>query len=148
MKKCVFCTQPKIQERIICKNSLVFAFPTNIPITPGHTLIAPVRCVATFDELTDEELLALFALRGKVATSLRHSFGAEGFNCAWNEGIAASQNVPHLHLHIVPRKKEDHGSLGYDPRKFLYRPGPREVSKVDKLREVSRRIRDTLTLLY
>ena len=144
MKKCVFCTQPDIQKRVVAKNDLAFAFPTNIPITPGHTLIAPLRCAATFDELTDRELYALFALRKKIAVTLARVFGAEGFNFAWNEGEAAGQTIPHLHLHIVPRRRGDKGSLGYDPRKFLYRPGSREPSPERELQTIAEEIRKHL----
>ena len=128
-KECVFCTQTEIQERIIYKNNLVFAFPTNIPITLGHTLIAPVRCIASFDELTTEEAKALFSMRRRIADALKKSFGANGFHFVWNEGAVAGQSVSHFHLHIVPRKKGDTGITEYEPRTFLYRPGSREPSR-------------------
>jgi len=38
------------------------------------------------------------------------------------------QSVPHFHLHIVPRKEGDQGVYQYEPREFLYRPGPRTIS--------------------
>ncbi len=144
MKNCVFCAGPEIREREIFRDNLVFAFPTNIPITPGHTLVAPIRCVSSFDGLTDKELRAFFALRQRIAEALRRAFRAEGFNYAWNEGVAASQNIPHLHLHIVPRRAGDRGSLGYDPRTFLYRPGPRKVSVEQELLKISARVKKEL----
>lgn len=144
MKECVFCTRPEIQKCTICKDSLVFAFPTNIPITPGHTLIAPVRCVSSFDDLTRAEVNALLSMRECVSDALRRSFGAEGFHFAWNEGEAAGQSVPHFHLHIVPRKKGDTGITEYEPRKFLYRPGSREPSPEKELQTVARRIKKGL----
>lgn len=141
---CAFCTQPKIQERIIAKNDLVFAFPTYIPITPGHTLICPVRCVRTMDELTDEEVLAMNEMRKSVTGALRKAFGAEGFNFAWNDGAMAGQDVMHVHLHVVPRKTGDTGITKYEPREFLYRPGPREKTPEAELTAVADAIKKAL----
>jgi diadenosine tetraphosphate (Ap4A) HIT family hydrolase len=144
MKKCVFCSQPEIQERTIVKNDLVFAFPTNIPITPGHTLICPVRCVSAFEDMTNDEKEGMFELTRKVKTALRKSFGAVGFHHAWNEGSVAGQSVPHFHLHIVPRSDGDSGITEYEPRKFLYRPGSRNTVLENELRDIAELMRETL----
>ncbi len=138
--KCVFCELPEIKARTVIENKLAWAFLTNIPITPGHILISPIRCVATFDELTDEEVLAIFELRKKLVPILKKLFGAEGFHFAWNEGKVAGQSVPHFHLHVVPRKAGDEGITEYEPRKFLYRPGSREDSPEAELVAVSKMI--------
>lgn len=107
-------------------------------------LVCPVRCVSTMSELTDEERLALFSLREKVTSALKRGVGAEGFNCAWNENEVAGQDVPHVHLHVVPRKKGDTGITEYEPRKFLYRPGSREPSQEGELQAVSEMIKRAL----
>ena len=136
-KKCVYCETPAIREREITRNKYAWVFPTNIPIVPGHVLIAPIRCVATFDEMTPDELAAIFDLQKKMKKALTKAFGAKGFNYAWNEGELAGQNVPHFHLHMLPRKEGDTGITKYEPRKFLYRPGSREPSPESELRAVS-----------
>ena len=128
MKTCVYCTLPEIRERTIAENDLAIAFPTNIPITPGHTLIIPKRCVAKYEELTKDEKNAIEELRIKIVDALKRAFGAEGFNFAWNDGKIAGQSVPHFHLHIVQRKEGDTGVFQYEPRKFIYRPGERETT--------------------
>lgn len=145
MSHCPFCAKPEIKERTILEDTFVFAFPTNIPITPGHTLIAPVRCVSSFDDLTFEEAQALFSARRKIVGALKLAFGAEGFHFAWNEGEAAGQSVPHFHLHIVPRKAGDTGITEYEPRKFLYRPGSRESSPESELQMVSQLLKKSLS---
>ncbi len=104
---CIFCTDDQIKKRIIVKNNLVFAFPTNIPVSTGHTLICPVRHVTNAHDLSKDELNALFEMASRLSESLKETFGAEGFNYAWNEGESAGQNVQHFHLHIIPRKKDD-----------------------------------------
>ncbi len=132
-KRCVFCDTPQITERKIIQNNLAFAFPTNIPITEGHTLISPIRCVQKFEDLTQEEKKSIFDLAEIIMSALRKTFNAEGFNCAWNQEKLAGQSVPHFHLHIIPRKEGDTGLLGYDPRSMLYRTGDREPTSEEEL---------------
>jgi len=104
------------------RNELVWAFPALKPIVPGHILICPVRCVATFEELTLDEQKVLFEAMTAIKKSLQKVFHATGFNHAWNENIVAGQTIPHLHLHVLPRTEEDEVRYGYEPRQFLYRP--------------------------
>lgn len=141
---CVYCEIPAIKERMIIGNDLAWAFPTNIPIVPGHVLIAPIRCVALFEDLTDNEKKAIFDLRNKLKQAMIKLFQAEGFNYAWNENEIAGQSVPHFHLHMLPRKEADSGITEYEPRKFLYRPGSREQSPEDELRAISELIRNEI----
>lgn len=137
----VFTTLPEIKERMVAENEHAFAFLTNIPITPGHTLVAPKRVVGGFDDLTETEILATAHLVKIVRSLLASTFGAEGFNYAWNEGEDYGQSVPHFHLHIVPRTKGDGGITEYEPRKFLYRPGSRESSPESELAAIATRLR-------
>ena len=139
--RCAFCEFPEIKEHEIARNDLAWAFPTNIPIVPGHVLICPIRCVSTFEELTEEEKKAIFDLQAKLKKALAKLFGAEGFNQAWNEGKVAGQSIPHFHLHLIPRKAGDDGIMEYEPRKFLYRPGSRAETPEKELQEVSALIR-------
>ena len=71
-------------------------------------------------------------------------FNAEGFNYAWNEGVLSGQTVNHLHLHILPRIKNDTGITKYEPRKFLYRPGIRPTSPEQELIEIASLIKNNL----
>ena len=146
MKPCVYCTLPEIQERKIAENALAWVFPTNIPITPGHMLIVPKRCVARYEDLTVGEKAAIEDLRVKIVVALKKLFQAEGFNFAWNDGKLAGQSVPHFHLHVVPRKTGDAGVYEYEPRKFLYRPGEREISPEEELRMVADQIKKEIDI--
>lgn len=132
----VFTTVIRDEGRVFAENEHAFAFPTNIPITPGHSLVCPQRVVETIDELTAEELAGLLELVTVVKKALRKVVGAKGFNCAWNEGGKEyGQSVPHLHIHIVPRTPGDAGIHNYDPRQFLYRPGGREETPAEEFRD-------------
>lgn len=142
--KCVYCELKEIKERKTTENDFAWAFPTNIPITKGHMLIVPKRCLKNIEQCTEEELKDIFKLVNKIKKALRNVYGAEGFNIAWNEEKIAGQSVPHFHIHIVPRKEGDTGILPYDPRKFLYRPGDRDPSDEKELQEISSEIRKGL----
>lgn len=143
-KPCVYCTLPEIKNREIIKNDLAWAFPTNIPITPGHTLVSPIRCAKTLSDLTKEERLAILDLADKIIFALKKTYGAEGFNCVWNQEKLAGQSVPHFHLHIIPRKENDTGLLGYDPRSMLYRTGDREPTSEQELLKIRDLIKENL----
>src|SRR5689334_14119054 len=101
---CFDINDPEISKRLITQNELAFAFPSNMPIVPGHTLICPKRHSSIIDQLEVEELLAIISLLTQLKKAMKKALGAEGFNCAWNEEVMAGQSVPHLHLHLLPRK--------------------------------------------
>ncbi len=126
-----------VSNRVITTTDLSFAFPAQMPILPGHTLVCPKRIVEKFEELTPDEIQSLFLLVSEIKVALRKEFGATGFNIAWNEGVIAGQSEPHLHIHIVPRKPEDKGIAEYEPRKFLYRPGERAITPDEELEAVA-----------
>ena len=138
---CVYCSKPEIKQRTIIANDLAWSFPTNIPITPGHTLISPLRCVPTLEALTQEERVAILDLADQIMNALKKAYGAEGFNCVWNQGKLAGQSVPHFHLHVIPRKEGDTGLLGYDPRSMLYRTGDREPTPENELQVIQEQIK-------
>ena len=135
---------PDIKNRLIIENKYAFAFPSNIPIVPGHTLICPKRHVLKIEDLKDEELHAILLLQKKLKQAMIKVFNAKGFNYAWNEGKIAGQNVNHLHLHMLPRKKSDSGIFEYESKKFLYRPGERPTSPEKELSEVAKLIKSDL----
>lgn len=135
--RCSFCEDQQIKDRVIIENNLAFAFPTNAPIVPGHTLICPKRRIKYFEESTRNERYSIEEIRYKLKVALRQVFEAEGFNYAFNEESVGGQSVSHFHLHIVPRKEGDEGVYSHEPREFLYRPGPRSVATPDdELKEV------------
>ncbi len=141
MNTCLFCKSKDIESRIIASNTFAFVFPTNIPIVPGHILICPKKHHQTLNDLTKNEIRAIFDLQKKLKKALIKTFKAEGFNYAWNENPVAGQNVRHFHLHMLPRKKGDTGITRYEPRKFLYRPGARKISPEAELVAVAKRIK-------
>ena len=107
---CPFCTLPT--HRIIDSNEHGVAVRDAYPISPGHTLIIPRRHVGSFFEISTVERTCLFALLDKAKAVVEQEFKPDGFNIGINDGPAAGQTVPHLHIHLIPRYKGDSA----DPR--------------------------------
>lgn len=141
-KKCAFCSNSEVRDRLITENDLAWSFLTYQPITPGHTLVAPKRCVEYFEDLSKEEILAIFDLVEDIKKRLKKEFSSDGFNVAYNHGEVAGQTVPHVHVHVVPRKNGDDGIYTYEPREFLYRPGVRDISPQEELLEIAQKLKN------
>ena len=107
---CPFCTLPS--HRIIDSNEHGMAVRDAYPISLGHTLIIPRRHVGSFFEISAGERTYLLALLDKAKAVVEQEFKPDGFNIGINDGPAAGQTVPHLHIHLIPRYNGD----STDPR--------------------------------
>lgn len=101
---CPFCYLP--EERIRGSNVYGIWIRDGFPISPGHSLIIPKRHVGSFFELTSMEREALLALLD-AAKAAAADLMPDGYNIGINDGAAAGQTVPHLHIHLIPRFKGD-----------------------------------------
>lgn len=110
MVNCPFCTLPT--ERIIDGNDLALVIRDAYPVSPGHTLIIPRRHVGSFFELTDAEVGAMHALLKAAKADLDQTLSPASYNVGLNDGPAAGQTVPHVHIHLIPRYPGD----AKDPR--------------------------------
>ncbi len=77
------------------------------PIVPGHVLVIPTRIVPLVSQLNTEEYVDLWESVRKVQSALEKCYNAQGFNIAIQDGKAAGQSVPHVHVHILPRIAND-----------------------------------------
>ena len=107
---CPFCTLPA--SRIINRNQAGVAVRDAYPVTRGHTLVIPARHVGTFFATTTEERSGLLSLLDTAKQQLDAEFAPAGYNIGINDGAAAGQTVPHLHIHLIPRYPLDRD----DPR--------------------------------
>ena len=102
---CPFCNLS--QERIVAVSEHMRAIRDAFPVSPGHTLLLPRRHVGSLFDLTVVEWVELGQLLARVRTALQAEFRPDGFNVGVNEGAAAGQTVPHLHVHLIPRYRGD-----------------------------------------
>ena len=110
MTSCPFCTLPA--ERIIDGSQHGLVVRDGFPISPGHTLIIPRRHIGSFFDLGDDERIDLLSLLDRAKSVLVQEFAPQGYNIGVNDGPAAGQTVPHLHIHLIPRYEGDRA----DPR--------------------------------
>ena len=78
------------------------------PVTQHHSLAITKRHVASFFDLTDEELIEIKSLLNERKNEiLRQDPVVVGFNIGINDGAAAGQTIFHLHIHLIPRRIGD-----------------------------------------
>ena len=102
---CPFCTLAP--ERVLIANEFGIVFRDAFPVSPGHTLAIPRRHVGSFFALTVEERVAISALLEEAKMGVDAEFHPDGYNIGINDGAAAGQTVPHLHIHLIPRYNGD-----------------------------------------
>ncbi len=114
MSSCVFCeiNESGSQRQLLESNRYGFAIRDGFPLTEGHSLIIPRRHVGSFFALTQDEQIALLGLLDSAKRDLDSRYNPDGFTVGINDGPAAGQTVPHVHIHLIPR----YSSEGGDPR--------------------------------
>lgn len=107
MTGCVFCdiVAGVVQAEVVVEAPQVVAFLDHRPLLPGHVLAVPRTHYATLGDLPPAEVESYFLIVQRVARAVERGMHAEGSFVAAN--IKISQSVPHLHFHIVPRRKGD-----------------------------------------
>ena len=113
---------------------LLLTFLDERPLFPGHCLIIPKSHYETLVDLPTRLLEPLFAMAQMVARALQEVMLAEGTFVAINNHV--SQSVPHLHIHVVPRRKQD-GLKGFFWPRHMYRDQ-------EHLLHVQRTLRDAI----
>ncbi|WP_161622710.1 HIT family protein [Cesiribacter andamanensis] len=103
--KCPFCS--KTPPYFILESRQFAAIYNLSPILPGHSLIIPKWHVESLFALTDQQLAEFMQLGRDMARLLGEVFRTDAFDWAIQEKEAAGQSVPHLHMHVVPRRIGD-----------------------------------------
>ena len=101
---CLFCTDP---QGVSLNKELAFSARDTYAVSPGHTLVIPKRHVASFFDLTPEEINACMELITEERKLLDVEFKPDGYNIGVNIGPAAGQSILHVHIHIIPRYEGD-----------------------------------------
>lgn len=99
-------------EKVFHLTALSFALVNLKPLLPGHVLVSPRRVVPRFSDLSHAEVVDLFVTVQRVARVIERVYDATSLNIAVQDGVDAGQSVPHVHTHIIPRKKADMNAKG------------------------------------
>ncbi len=104
---CIFCRiiAGEVPAQFVIGDGDVLAFLDARPLFPGHTLVVPREHVVTLPDLAPDRVEPVFATVRRVAAAVVRGLDADGSFVALNNVV--SQSVPHLHVHVVPRRRKD-----------------------------------------
>lgn len=105
--RCLFCrvVSGDLPAHVVYEDTLTIAFLDHRPLFPGHALVVPRAHVETLIDLPSAAVSPLFAAVQVLARAVERGLGAAGSFVAVNNRV--SQSVPHLHVHVVPRRPKD-----------------------------------------
>jgi ATP adenylyltransferase len=110
---CILCAvlaeDPAVCNLLVWRNAH-FGVSLNLyPYNPGHVMIFPVRHVEDIRDLSGDEILEEARVRTLAMTVLDEVYQPQGYNLGYNMGEASGASIPHLHMHIVPRYRNELG---------------------------------------
>jgi histidine triad (HIT) family protein len=109
---CIFCkiVAGQLDAYVVYEDDLTTVFLDNGPLFAGHSLVCPKQHYDTLMDVPPDRLQPLFSTAQVVARAIEKGLGADGSFIAINNKI--SQSVPHLHVHVIPRRRGD-GMKGF-----------------------------------
>jgi histidine triad (HIT) family protein len=137
--KCIFCSiiDGELRAVKIFEDSQFVAIMDKYPINTGHTLVLTKKHHNDIFTMRDDEIGKLFSTVSFLAKVIVKALDAKGLNIGQNNGKAASQIVPHVHVHIIPRYNYDTPN-GRWPSRYLI-----SDSELDN---IAQKIKATLTV--
>lgn len=106
-ENCLFCriVSGEVPAVVVFEDDKTLAFLDHRPLFPGHTLLVPREHYETLADLPVEQVEPLFTNAQLLSRVIEVAMDAEGTFVAMNNRV--SQSVPHLHVHVVPRRRKD-----------------------------------------
>lgn len=135
---CIFCKiiRGEIPSLKLAETSKVYAFLDIGPTAKGHALVIPKYHGEKLHNIPDEYLAELLPMAKRIAVASKldvSGLEGEGYNILQNNGTIAHQIVPHVHVHLIPKRDEETGLVvGW--------PHPAEASEKASLEEVHKEI--------
>ena len=132
---CIFCDilAGKRDGHIVYEDKNHIAFLDKYPIDDGHTLVIPKKHYERITDMDSNDVGEIFSIVPKIAKAVLSGAGADAFSLAQNNGKAAKQIIPHVHIHIIPR---------YNNKGTVWTK--RQIPTDDVLSELSKKIKSTL----
>jgi histidine triad (HIT) family protein len=134
---CIFCSiiSGKGSAARVFENDHFIAFMDKYPINKGHTLVLPRAHYQTIVDMQPSDVGSLFSLSSHLARAVVKAVNADGFTLGQNNGEAANQIVPHVHVHIVPRFNHDSEQGRWPSRK---------TASAEELEQIAAQIRELI----
>lgn len=119
---CVFCriSSGRLPAKIIAQNDSALAILDAFPLAIGHTLVISKSHRAKLQDLDNQEAHGLIDILSQVVAAVEDATGAAATTIAVHNGREAGQEVPHMHVHVIPRNRGD----GAGPVHSMFRSRP------------------------
>ena len=104
MENCIFCkvATGEIPHNRVYENKNFVAFLDISPVVKGHTLLIPKKHIVWMQDADDETISEIFKLSKKLMTAIKN-----GLKCDYVQLSIAGTDVPHFHIHLIPRYLDD-----------------------------------------
>ena len=137
--KCIFCSiiKDELGAVRVFENSDFIAFMDKYPINKGHALVFPKNHHESIFTMRDDEVGKLFSTVSFLSKGIMKALDAKGLNIGQNNGKAANQIVPHVHVHIIPRYSYDSPNGRWPSRNLI---------SDEELEKIAEKIRAALTV--
>jgi len=138
---CIFCKiiAGEISARVIIQNEKAMALLDAFPLAAGHTLVIPKSHYAKVQQMSEQDAVAVFDMVWKLAGAVETASQVNASTIAIHNGSDAGQEVPHVHVHIVPRKSGDGAGAIHSMFKMKPKLSPQDMDSL------SNRIADNLS---
>jgi histidine triad (HIT) family protein len=135
---CIFCSivSGRSKAEIIYQDSSFVGLLDKYPFSIGHSLVIPRKHYEDLLKMPKEEVGNLYSTVSIIATAISKALNSEGLNIGQNNGRAANQIIPHVHVHVIPRFRRDLISGRWPSR---------HLANDLELQETSDKIRSVLT---
>jgi histidine triad (HIT) family protein len=129
---CVFCKiiAGDISAKVIIQNEKAMALLDAFPLAPGHTLVIPKSHYAKVQQMSEQDAMAVFEIVWKLAGAVETGSQVNASTIAIHNGNEAGQEVPHVHVHIVPRKIDDGAGAIHSMFKVKPKLSPQEMDSL------------------
>ncbi len=138
---CIFCAivEGRIPSYIVYEDEKTLAFLDIHPSAPGHTLVIPKAHIPRVEDLPEEDARSLFAALHKIVGRIQEAMGAPATTIGINNGRESGQEVPHVHIHVIPRNRGDSGGIIQGVSRSPQRLNDEEMARIAK--EIRERIK-------
>ena len=128
---CIFCAIVKGEApaSLTHEDDSVIAFMDIQPITHGHMIVVPREHAVLMQDVNETAAMRAFRVARRMASLARHTLGASGANLLVMDGEVAFQDVPHFHIHVIPRYPGDGFGLTF-PKTYEQPPSRAELETV------------------
>ncbi len=122
MSDCLFCAIARgdLPATKVWEDDATIAFLDINPLARGHTLVIPREHAAKVEDASEDAVAAVMQTARRITSALCEVTSCPDATLAINNGPAAGQEVPHLHLHVIPRTRGD--AAGPVHAMFAHRP--------------------------